>query len=45
MEGIKGHFFYDEHLLGSGMTRFDADPDVVNAWSRLANGDFVQSDI
>lgn len=42
---IKDHVFYDEHLLDSGMRRFDADPDIVNAWSRLTNGDFVQSDI
>jgi large repetitive protein len=42
---IKDHIFYKDHLLDSGMRRFDADPDMLNAWNRLSKGDFMKSDI
>ena len=42
---IKDHVFFREHQLDSGLRRFDADPDMLNSWSRLTRGDFVQSDI
>ena len=42
---IKDHVFIKEHRLDSGVRRFDADPDIVNAWDRLKRGDFVQSDV
>jgi hypothetical protein len=42
---IKAHLFENEHLLDHGLRRFDADPDIVNSWSRLTRGDWVQSDL
>ncbi|PHM51885.1 hypothetical protein [Xenorhabdus hominickii] len=42
---IKDHVFFREHELGYGKGRFDADPEMVNAWERLKKGDFVKSDI
>lgn len=42
---IKEHVFFNEHQLDSGFRRFDADPDIVNAWSRLTTGDHVAGDI
>lgn len=42
---IKTHVFESEHLLDTGIRRFDADPNIVNAWSRLRQGDFLQSDL
>jgi hypothetical protein len=42
---IKGHVFENVHLLDSGLRRFDADPNIVNSWSRLQQGDFSQSDL
>ena len=45
IERIKNHVFVNEHKLDLGVRQFDADPEIVNAWSRLKTGDFVQSDI
>jgi len=42
---IKNHIFEKEHQLNLGVRRFDADPEIVNAWSRLKTGDFVKSDV
>lgn len=42
---IKDHIFFKEHQLDAGFKRFDADPDMYNAWNRLETGDFVRSDI
>ncbi|MBV9494352.1 MAG: Ig-like domain-containing protein [Acidobacteria bacterium] len=42
---IKEHLFFREHGLDAGIKRFDADPDIANAWSRLAAGDHVPSDV
>ena len=42
---IKNHVFENEHQLDRGMSRFDADPSIVNAWSRLKAGDFTQGDV
>jgi hypothetical protein len=42
---IKEHVFFGEHELDSGFRRFDADPDIVNAWNRLTTGDYVPADI
>ncbi|GAA0831069.1 hypothetical protein K8O84_24830 [Cupriavidus pauculus] len=36
---VKEHLFFNEHKLDSGFARFDADPDIVNAWNRLATGE------
>jgi hypothetical protein len=32
---IKDHVFFKEHQLDTGFKRFDADPDMYNAWNRL----------
>jgi len=45
IQQIKDHVFFNDHQLDSGVRRFDADPQIANAWSRLSQGDFVQSDI
>lgn len=42
---IKMHVFENEHLLDTGLRQFDADPNIVNSWSRLQQGDFLQSDL
>ncbi|WXG18762.1 hypothetical protein WDV75_03790 [Xenorhabdus griffiniae] len=42
---IKNHVFFKEHQLDRGIGRFDADPGMVNAWSRLTKGDHIPSDI
>nr|WP_298128476.1 putative Ig domain-containing protein [uncultured Pseudoxanthomonas sp.] len=42
---IKDHVFFRQHQLDEGSRRFHADPPILNAWSRLTKGDFVQSDI
>ena len=42
---IKEHVFYNEHILDSGVKRFDTDPEIADAWYRLTNGDFNQNDI
>ena len=42
---IKNHVFENEHQLDRGISRFDADPSIVNAWSRLKTGDFTQGDV
>ncbi|MDB0538638.1 hypothetical protein LBW61_19850, partial [Ralstonia solanacearum] len=42
---IKEHVFIKEHVLDSWVRRFDADPDIVNSWSRLKTGDWVESDL
>ncbi len=42
---IKDHVFFNNHTLDSGVRRFDADPDIVNAWDRLKTGDWVGSDL
>jgi len=42
---IKEHVFFKEHMLDRGLSRFDADPGIVNAWDRLKKGDYLQKDI
>ena len=42
---IKEHVFSNEHILDSGLRRFDADPEIADAWYRLTNGTFTQNDI
>ena len=42
---IKEHVFSNEHILDSGVKRFDADPEIADAWYRLTNGTFNQNDI
>jgi len=42
---IKEHVFSNEHILDSGVKRFDADPEIADAWYRLTNGTFNENDI
>lgn len=42
---IKNHLFFADHHLTGRVGRFDADPDIVNAWDRLQVGDHVTSDV
>ena len=32
---IKRHVFYNEHILDNGVKRFDADPEIADAWYSL----------
>ena len=42
---IKEHVFFKEHILDAGVKRFDADPEIADAWYRLTNGGYTQNDI
>ncbi len=42
---IKDHVFFREHRLDDGLMRFQADPEMANAWSRLTSGNHLSSDI
>jgi hypothetical protein len=38
IDTVKDHLFYNTHELDEGERRFDADPLIANAWSRLQEG-------
>jgi len=42
---IKEHVFSNDHILDSGIKRFDADSEIADAWYRLTNGNYNQNDI
>lgn len=42
---IKNHVFFEEHILNTGIMRFDPCVDMAAAWKRLINGNFVYSDL
>lgn len=46
---VKDHVFYKEHVIVTDnieeKRRLDSDPEIVNAWSRLTEGDFTQTDL
>lgn len=42
---IKAHLFYNTHQLDDGQRRFDADPQIANAWSRLQQGAHGPADL
>jgi len=46
---VKDHIFFREHIFIKDdiaeKRRFDADPEIVNVWSRITEGDYVPSDI
>lgn len=46
---VKDHLFFQEHIIIVDdiieKRRLDEDPEIVNSWSRLCEGDFVPSDI
>jgi hypothetical protein len=45
IQAIKDHVFVNEHKLDSGIARFDADPDIADAWARLQRGEHVPQDV
>jgi hypothetical protein len=45
IQRIKNHMFYQEHKLLHGIKKFDADYDMAQAWQRLINNEFVESDL
>ncbi|MBA4538839.1 hypothetical protein H1Z61_17345 [Bacillus aquiflavi] len=40
---IKDHLFYKSHKKDNGVGRFDADPDMADAWERLIEGKNIKS--
>ena len=42
---IKNHLFVNTHELDDGPARFDADPLIANAWSRLSQGESRPGDL
>lgn len=42
---IKSHLFEWEHQLDDRFGRFDADPDIADAWERLRRGDYTHEDL
>lgn len=41
----KDHLFIREHQLDDGIRRFDADPEIANAWRRMETGTHRAEDI
>ena len=42
---VKNHLFFKNLMLDRGLSRFDAEPAIVNAWDRLKTGDYIAGDI
>ncbi|MCP4499512.1 MAG: hypothetical protein GY822_06045 [Deltaproteobacteria bacterium] len=46
VQRIKDHLFKKKHKLDDGVVaRFDADPEIVNAWKRLQGGKHTSGDM
>ena len=45
IQTIKDHVFTNEHELDAGRARFDADPDIADAWQRLQSGQHLPEDV
>lgn len=45
IETVKNHLFYNTHILDDGPRRFDADPLIANAWSRMQAGNHGPKDL
>lgn len=45
VQRIKDHLFNKKHLLDDGLQRFDASPEIANAWSSLKKNSFTCKDI
>ncbi|MFL0250893.1 hypothetical protein ACJDT4_10710 [Clostridium neuense] len=45
IQRIKDHVFSDEHILLDGVGQFNPDYDIAQAWNRLSDGSYNQSDI
>jgi hypothetical protein len=42
---VKDHVFHNDHVLDERVGRFDADPEIANAWNRLQIGKQTSSDV
>jgi hypothetical protein len=42
---VKDHVFSKKHKLDDGLRRFDADPEIANAWNRLRQGTHTEADL
>ena len=42
---VKDHVFNNKHVLDERVGKFDADPEIANAWRRLQSGSHTESDI
>ncbi len=45
IQRVKEHLFYRDHVLDGRVGRFDAHPQIANAWDRLVKGDYIDNDI
>jgi len=45
VQRVKDHLFNNTHQLDDGVRRFDADPEIANAWGRLQSGSHTDADI
>jgi len=45
IQAIKDHVFNNEHMLDDGLARFDADPDIADAWQRMQTGQQLPQDL
>lgn len=45
IQRIKDHVFNDTHIKDHGIGRFDPDFELSQAWERLMDGKYVDSDV
>ncbi len=45
IQHVKNHVFVEEHILHSGIQRFDSDYDIAKTWERLVNGTHAVQDV
>lgn len=45
IERIKNHIFRNQHKLDNGIDKFRPDKNIAEAWQRLYEGNFYQSDL
>ena len=45
IQRIKDHLFNNNHALDDSVRRFDADPEIANAWARLERGTHTPKDV
>lgn len=45
VERIKNHVFNNEHVLRYGTGKFNPDIEISDAWKRLQDGNYTQSDL
>ncbi|WP_019555602.1 hypothetical protein [Propionispira raffinosivorans] len=45
VQRIKDHLFNNEHILTEGISKFNPDYDIAQAWNHLKEGTYTKSDI